>query len=40
MDLLCNWAVTFTKEVDVGYLWYSLGTRELLEKFLTDVYQQ
>jgi hypothetical protein len=27
-------------EVDMGYLWYPLGTKELLEKFSTDVYQQ
>jgi hypothetical protein len=29
-----------TKEVDMTYLWYPLGTRELLEKFSTDVNQQ
>jgi hypothetical protein len=31
-DLLLNWAATSTKEVDM--------TKELLEKFSTDVYQQ
>jgi hypothetical protein len=25
-DLLLNWAVSSTKEVDVGCLWYALGT--------------
>jgi hypothetical protein len=25
-DLLLNWAVTSTKEIDVGCLWHSLGT--------------
>jgi hypothetical protein len=34
------WAVASIKEVDMGYLWYPLGTKELLEKFSTDVYQQ
>jgi hypothetical protein len=24
-DLLLNWAVSYTKEVDVGCLWYPLG---------------
>jgi hypothetical protein len=38
--LLLNWAVTSTKEVGMGYLWYLLGIKELLEKFSTDVYQQ
>jgi hypothetical protein len=38
--ILLNWTVTSTKEVDMGYLWYLLGTKELLEKFSTDVYQQ
>jgi hypothetical protein len=36
-DLLLNWAITSTKEVDMGYLWYPLGTEE---KLSTDVYQQ
>jgi hypothetical protein len=31
-DLLLNWAVTSTKEVDMGYLWYPLGTKELLNR--------
>jgi hypothetical protein len=39
-DLLLNWAVTSTKEVDMGYLWHPLGTKKLLEKFSTDVNQQ
>jgi hypothetical protein len=38
--LLSNWAVTSTIEVDMGYLWYLKGTKELLEKFSTDVSQQ
>jgi hypothetical protein len=38
-DLLLNWAVTSTIEVDMGYLWYLKGTKELLEKFSTDVSQ-
>jgi hypothetical protein len=32
--------IYYTEEVDMGYLRYPLGTRELLEKFLTDVDQQ
>jgi hypothetical protein len=39
-DSLLNWVVTSTKEVDVGCLWYTLGTEELLEKLSTDVCQQ
>jgi hypothetical protein len=26
LDLLLNWAVTFTKEVDMDSLWYRLET--------------
>jgi hypothetical protein len=37
---LLNWAVTSTKEVDMGYLWYPFGTKELIEKFAIDVSQQ
>jgi hypothetical protein len=37
-DLLLNWAVSSTKEVDMDCLWYPLGTSELLEKLSTDVY--
>jgi hypothetical protein len=40
MIYLLNLAVTSIKEVDVGYLWYPLGTKELQEKFSTDVYHQ
>jgi hypothetical protein len=39
-DLLLNWAVTSTIEIDMGYLGYLKGTKELLEKFSTDVSQQ
>jgi hypothetical protein len=38
--LLVNWAVTSTIKVDMGNLWYLKGTKELLEKFSTDVSQQ
>jgi hypothetical protein len=34
-DLLLNWALTSTKEVDMGYLWYYGGQKILAVTFLT-----